>query len=166
MACSNCGAKIAREWLFCPFCGFEIRKSGGLLDSIDKVVRSVMKGISGGVLSDSIDGNKFTIKIDTFPSEEASSKRVQDERVIKLPSNLIEPEVVSKRFSDFIEFSISLPGVKSLSEVNVKVLSESLELRAATRDNGYFKIIKIPFGYRIINKSLRDESLMMRLGAK
>jgi len=172
MKCNKCRNKLAREWRFCPYCGLRIERVNSFLESFEQIFKSLFSGQRGQKFSQ--PKNKFTIRIKTGDKEQVISNIKPKSQVrisakpkpIKMPKELIEPEANVKRRGDELEITIELPGVKSLSDVNLMNLGESLELRAVKDDKGYFKIISVPAGYRIINKSLNDEILSVRLAQK
>ena len=54
-----------------------------------------------------------------------------------------EPITSVKRFSDKVIYEISLPGVESQKELSITKLENSIEVRAKSKNNSYFKVIPI-----------------------
>lgn len=148
MICPQCHKKQASKWRYCPYCGLKIKR-GGLLNRIVKQLFGPSK----------TRGKSFTIKIKSGGKKRQRVKR----RVLKLPEELEEPEVTVKKRGDGLEILIELPGINSLKNVNLMHLGESLEIRAVKDDKGYFKIISVPENYRIINKSINDGVLAVKM---
>lgn len=83
--------------------------------------------------------------------------------MLKLPDKPKEPEVTIRKRVDGLELLIELPGINSLKNINLMHLGESLEIRAVKDDKGYFKIISVPEDYKIINKSINNEVLAVKM---
>ena len=141
-----------------------------MFDGIERVIKSLFSG-QRGLQFNPLKGTKFTIRIRDGKNERVisnikpkSSVRIQSRpKNIKMPSELIEPEAEVKRLGDELEIIIELPGVKSLGNINISRLGESIEVKAISKNKGYFKIISIPSNYRITGKSIKNEVLTVRL---
>jgi HSP20 family molecular chaperone IbpA len=156
MNCSKCKRRLAREWSYCPFCGLEIKKNS-LLDGLDDVFKSVFKNFSRMFSGQQVKGKRVKIRFSD------GTQAVAKPRVLKMPKEILEPKVETKRIGDELEISVELPGVKSLNNITLTKLGESLELRAVNNKKGYFKIISVPKESRIINKVLDKETLLVRV---
>jgi len=86
----------------------------------------------------------------------SSSKQ---DKISRLPRR--EPETRVRRLTDKIIYEISLPGVRSLNNVSVNKLENSMEIKAITKDTAYFKLI--PVGLPLKKYSLKDEKLILEL---
>ena len=83
------------------------------------------------------------------------------EKFSKLPRK--EPATDIRRLSDKVIYEIDLPGVKSLKDVSIIKLENSIEIKAVAKDKAYFKLI--PINLPIINKKLSQEKLVLEFGA-
>ncbi len=147
MRCVKCGKQLRNEWNYCPFCGVRVERNA-LLNAVNKVIKGFFK-----------DG-RFTIKLRVG----GSPQRIQ-QQVIKLPDNVVEPESTISEVGDGLIISFKLPGVKSMNNISIRIIGESLEVRAVAGSTGYFKIIGLPGHYRIINKEFGSDTLKVRLSA-
>jgi HSP20 family molecular chaperone IbpA len=80
------------------------------------------------------------------------------EKMMKLKK--IEPETKIRRFSDTVIYEIKIPGVKSLSDISIVQLENSIEVKAVGEEIGYLKIIPINLpikGYELENEVLEIE---------
>lgn len=87
-----------------------------------------------------------------------SKPEISDEearRISKLPKKEAETQV--RRLSNKIIYEIKLPGVKSLKEVVINKLENSVEIKAFSEKTAYFKLL--PINLPIINYKLKDSSL-------
>ncbi len=147
MRCVKCGKQLRNEWNYCPFCGVRVERNV-LLNAVNKVIKGFFK-----------DG-RFTIKLRVGGSPQRSQQQV-----IKLPSNVVEPESTISDVGDELIISLKLPGVKSMNNISIRIIGESLEVRAVAGGTGYFKIIGLPGHYHIINKEFSNNTLKVRLSA-
>jgi len=83
-------------------------------------------------------------------------------KMSKLPRQ--EPSTHIKRFSDRLVYEIDLPGVKSLKDISIISLENSIEIKAVGKDKAYFKLI--PLSFPIIGKKLEKEKLVLELENK
>jgi hypothetical protein len=81
------------------------------------------------------------------------------EKLAKLPRE--EPETKVRRLTDKIIYEIHLPGVKSLKNITVNKLENSIEIKAISKDRAYFKLI--PIALPLIRYYLKKESLFLEL---
>lgn len=81
------------------------------------------------------------------------------EKLAKLPRE--EPETKVRRLTDKIIYDIHLPGVKSLKNITVNKLENSIEIKAISKDRAYFKLI--PISLPLVRYYLRNESLFLEL---
>jgi len=173
MNCTNCRAKLAKDWSYCPYCGKEVVREHGLFEGIERLLKGLFAG-QHGLQFNPLKNSRFTIKIKSGDKEQVISnikpksqvKILTKPRLLKMPNKLIEPEASVKRVGSELEITIELPGVKSLNDISISQMGESIEVRAVSHDKGYFKILSVPNNYQIINKSISNEVLLMRLMAK
>jgi len=75
-----------------------------------------------------------------------------------------EPITNIRRFSDKILYEIDLPGVKSLKDISIIKLENSIEIKAISKDKAYSKIISINFP--IIDYEFLKGKLVLGFGVK
>jgi len=78
----------------------------------------------------------------------------------KLPKN--EPKTNIRRLSNKVIYEIDMPEVKSIKDVSIIKLENSIEIKAISKDKSYFKLI--PLNLPIINYSLSEGKLTLELG--
>lgn len=81
------------------------------------------------------------------------------EKVSKLPKE--NPSTNIRRLSDKIIYELDVPGVKSIKDVSIVPLENSIEIKAISKDKLYSKLI--PINFPIINYSLNSEKLILEL---
>lgn len=222
--CTNCGKRIGKDFDFCPYCGYVVKKErGGLLDNIEELyapeemgmsdieqltrdigkslgfdfidrfpfnhivkklgkdIEKQFKDIDKEIAMKKIKGKEevtrkngteirktsfpggFSIQIriggavpehilpePTFPRKQLPAKQflIYPEKLSKKHGKLAtlprrEPETKVRRLTDKIVYEISMPGVKSIKDVTVNKLENSIEIKAVTKDMAYFKLIPI-----------------------
>src|SRR3989339_331280 len=80
------------------------------------------------------------------------------EKMMKLKK--VDPETKIRRFSDTVIYEIKIPGVKSLNDISIIQLENSIEVKAVGDEIGYLKIIPINLpirGYELENEVLEIE---------
>ncbi len=75
-----------------------------------------------------------------------------------------EPETKVRRLADRIIFEISMPGVKSIEDVSIRNLENSIEIKAIAKGKAYYKIISV--GLPIIDYYLDQDILVLELESK
>lgn len=91
---------------------------------------------------------------------ELSEKNLK--RLSQLPKE--EPLTKIKRLSDRVIYEIDIPGVKSIGDISIIPLENSIEIKAIGKDKAYFKLI--PLNYPIIDKKLSNGKLVLELDNK
>ncbi len=81
---------------------------------------------------------------------------------LKLPQE--EPMTKIRRLSNKVVYEIELPGVKSLKNVSIMQLENSIEIKAVSSEKSYKKIIAIDFPIKKFK--LQKEKLILELGVK
>ena len=76
----------------------------------------------------------------------------------------IEPNTNVKRFSDKVVYEVDVPGVKSISDVSIVRLENSIEIKAISKDQAYFKVLSV--NLPIIAYELLNKKLILELGIK
>jgi HSP20 family molecular chaperone IbpA len=95
------------------------------------------------------------IKTNTFTKEKI--KQFTD-----LPRE--EPLTNIRRLSNKVVYEIEMPGVKSIKDISIIKLENSIEIKAVSKDKAYAKII--PINLPIKNYNLSDGKLILELGIK
>jgi HSP20 family molecular chaperone IbpA len=72
-----------------------------------------------------------------------------------------EPETCVKRIGDKILAEVKLPGVKSEKDIEVRVLENSIEVKAIAGDKAYFKILTKPPNTNIAKQVFRNGILTL-----
>lgn len=75
---------------------------------------------------------------------------------------LKEPKTNLRRLSDKIIYEIYVPGVKKIENISIVRAGNSVEVKAISDKNAYFKII--PFGMDILKYDLNNETIILELG--
>ncbi len=75
-----------------------------------------------------------------------------------------EPSTNIRRLSDKVVYEINLQGVKSINDISIIKLENSIEIKAVAKDKSYFKLITI--NLPIINYNLSDGKLILEFGVK
>ena len=83
----------------------------------------------------------------------------EQERIARLPRE--EPETKIRRLTDKIIYEVYIPGVKSLKDVTVNRLENSIEIKAISQDRAYFKLI--PVSLHLKRYYLKEEKLILEL---
>lgn len=205
--CSRCKSKISRNFDFCPYCGWNVKKRGeGLLDEIDdmkgmfsglnlnvkdinclfeqmkkEVLRednrekeriapkTISSGFSITITSGKGKNPMIDIKTHGMPSQKITRNEVKEivqnipeenvEKISKLPK--VEPKSKVRRLSDKIVYEIDMPGVISLKDIFINKLSNSIEIKALSKNKNYSKII--PVSLPIKKYYLSDGKLILEL---
>jgi len=75
-----------------------------------------------------------------------------------------EPKTNIRRLSDKMIYEIEMPGVKSLEDVSIIRLENSIEIKAISKSKAYSKII--PLNLPITNYDLSEGKLVLELAIK
>jgi len=133
----------------------------------------------GGVsISIHTSGNKPPeIKISSFgnlPEFKEKEKQIKTKvKELKLPMSdpkkfaglpKEEPKTNIRRFSNKIVYEINMPSVKSIKDVSIIQLENSIEIKALAKNKVYYKII--PINLPVKNYNLSKEKLVLELEAK
>lgn len=84
------------------------------------------------------------------------------EKVKNLPRR--EPETNIRRLSDNIIYEIFLPGVKGLSDINVAVLEDGIEVKAIAKKEVFIKSIDVSLPLK--DYDFQSETLILELESK
>jgi ribosomal protein L37E len=103
-------------------------------------------------------------------AKKPSSKRIIEKKGKSLEKTKVarfaklektEPETKVRRLTDRIVYEISVPGVKSVKDVAIIRLENSIEIKALAKDKAYFKLI--PISLPIKDYTIEDERLIIEL---
>jgi hypothetical protein len=161
--CKNCGERAGKEWKFCPFCGNELIEGDFFSD-----VKRVFEGF-GINTKRSPEKKGFTIRIKTgkgpvikFKTGKGAAQEMIS-KFMRMPENPIEPKTEVSKFLNEMKINVQLPGVKKLNNVLIKRVGESIEIRALSKNKGYFKVLHVPSEFILESKKLNKGTLELRL---
>jgi HSP20 family molecular chaperone IbpA len=132
----------------------------------------------GGIsISISTSGNRPPeIKVTSFGNtpgfKEAERQTASKAKAIKLPSSdgkkfsgipKKEPETTIRRLSNKVVYEINMPGVKSMEDISIIQLENSIEIKAFAKDKVFHKII--PINLPISDYNLSKGKLVLELDA-
>ncbi len=116
-----------------------------------------------------INGKEIDLKNMNKPEQIQRKKRILDDfskeglkKFSELPKK--EPKTNVKRLSNIIIYEINMPGVKSIKDISVVKLENSIEIKAVAKDKAYFKLI--PVNLSIVDYELDKGKLILELEAK
>ncbi len=95
-----------------------------------------------------------------LPSVNFSSEK--QKKFSNLPKE--EPEIKIQRIGNRLTYQINMPGVKSLDDISILRLENSIEIKALAPKKAYKRILQISLP--IINYSLEGKNLVLELEAK
>jgi len=81
----------------------------------------------------------------------------------KPPKITEEPETKVERIGNKQLISIKIPDVKSLEDIDIRKLEQSLEVKAFAGDKAYFKLLPIKPNVQILDKSFKKGTLKIEL---
>lgn len=183
MKCWNCSNEMDKSWTYCPSCGEQKKtffrnpfKGFGdkfFMKSVDRMFKQVFDSIDDDFMTG--DSKSFTIKMSNLDGEpdikiydstkpvsepKSEAKKVVD-RVLK---NVEEPDARVKSEGNSLFLELKIPSIKSINDVEITRLGESVEIRAFGKDKSYFKVLNAPASSKVLKKELRDGSLFVELG--
>jgi hypothetical protein len=77
-----------------------------------------------------------------------------------------EPKARVERTRDRIILRVSLPDVASASDVSIRKLRSSIEVKAYGENKLYFKLFPIPRGARLLSKRMVEKEYIIELSAE
>ena len=72
-----------------------------------------------------------------------------------------EPKTSIRRFSKKVVYEIEMEGVKTIEDISLTKLENSIEIRAIAKDKAYFKLL--PINLPISNYTFSEEKLILEL---
>lgn len=103
---------------------------------------------------------KIKKQIKEIPSKNLSQKNLK--RISKLPKK--EPQTNIRRLGDKVIYEINMPGVKSIKDISIIRLENSIEIKALTKNKAYIKLI--PINLPISDYKLSKGKLVLELEAR
>ncbi len=103
---------------------------------------------------------KIKKHIKEIPSKSLPQKSLK--KISKLPKE--EPQTNIRRLADKVIYEIDIPGVKSIKDVSIIKLENSIEIKAFTKDKAYIKLI--PINLPISDYKLSKGKLVLELETK
>jgi len=97
--------------------------------------------------------------------EEKAAEELQEEilKDRKPPKVTEEPKTIVNKIDKNLEFRISVPGVKSEDDINVRQIQDSIEVRGYVDDKAYFTLFSTPPGSKIHSKRLENEVIIIEV---
>jgi len=192
--CSNCGTHLKKasqeDWGMLGKNDFQEQDplSNSLLDGFtgnmfNKMIGSAMKMLEKEMKKEMsrenmqpktnvrlmINGKEIDLKNVNQPKKIEKKEKLLDDfskkslkRFSELPKK--EPKTNVKRFSNTVIYEINIPGVKSLEDLSIVKLENSIEIKAVAKDKAYFKLI--PVNLPILDYELERGKLILELEAK
>ena len=149
---------VEKEWSFCPQCGRPLRTQGinisGLNIDVTKMVNELIPQVLNGVFNGSIFTDK---RQEGQQSHESSSRQSFSAKEV------IEPEDLISKHGDTVIHAISLPGVRTKNDIDIRKMENSIEVRAKNGDKLYLKIVRRDKKQSIISEEFANENLVLVL---
>ena len=178
--CKSCSSKTDKDWVFCPNCGNTLKevKNKDIFQEVDKefqqidkmiemkipkfLVRSPMKakGVSIIITSDNVSAPK--INVQTFGEQKPVQHHHHEQRPVRVAKTTEEPETKIQKTQSKQIITVNLPDVKNLEDIEMKQLSQSIEIKAFAGDKAYFKLIPIPSN-AMVNNEFKDGILKIEV---
>ena len=186
--CEYCGKKVKKEFRFCPYCGRRLRRGSGIFDYIHKKLKILDRFFDeefefpefdnwkgGGIFVKIESGREPKIEIRTsgeYKKLEPEIRRrigikpkieeVESERKVRKIKKVEEPKTEVEDLGNKKIIKISLPGVKDEKDLEIKKLSQSIEIKGFAKDKTYFTLIPIPKNCTI-SKKFKDGTLKIEI---
>ncbi|MCS7123613.1 MAG: zinc-ribbon domain-containing protein [Candidatus Aenigmarchaeota archaeon] len=180
--CPFCGNYLREEIIEEPFFSYFGKTFEEIKKEFDKMFEFKLPKIdvdfpsfSGiRVTITSKSGEKPKIDVKTYGNYKKYEPEIKKRLGIKIPVEEVESEEKEAKITEEVPFQIrregrkkiiemNLPGVKELKDVKIKKLSQSIEVRAYSKDKAYFNLIPIEDGEEIVNTELKNEKLTIYL---
>lgn len=106
------------------------------------------------------ENNKKRQEIKEMPLNTLPHEKLK--KISSLPKQ--EPATKIRRLSDKVIYEIQMPEVKSVKDISIIKLENSIEIKALAEDKAYFKLI--PINLPILNYELSKGKLVLELSVK
>lgn len=178
--CPFCGSflKSSIAMKFPAFTGLE-----DLLKDIDTEFRKMedafkcvwpenktIEPLKGGGLSirvSSEEDREPKINVQTFGDYRDKAVEVEERLGVKRerapPKVTKEPKTMIEHDGGKLILRAELPGVNSVREIDIKRMSESIEIRAYADDMAYFTLFCVPPNSKILSKRLENEEFIIEV---
>ncbi len=183
--CPNCGINLKKGKVQ------ENKKNWGMLGKEDKIEQQeILPGMSGGMLGKMLQGAmkmlekemQKDMKKDNFQNQNFKlmingkeiglnqNQKEEPQKIKKLPSNTLkdfskypkhEPQTNIKRIENKLVYELNIPEIKSLKDISIQKLENSIEIKAISKNKAYKKII--PFNLPILNYELSKDKLVLEM---
>lgn len=175
--CDSCKEKISHEWNYCPNCGISLRENNDILRTVEKDFKKTDKIFNTKIPKFLVrhplqsKGISITITSDNFsqPKIEVRTSRdfkIHEDKHVKkpprIPKETKEPETKVERIANKQVITLNLPDVKSLDDIEIKKLHQSIEVKAFAGDKAYFKLIPIP-SHALVNREFKNGVLRLEV---
>jgi hypothetical protein len=118
-----------------------------------------------------INGKRIDPKNIQVTSKKIERKNKEIQK-IELPSRIFKnfsklpqenPKTSVRRLADKIIYELEIPGVKSIEDISISKIGNSIEIKAISKEKAYFKSINISLP--ITKYNLEEEKLILELEA-
>lgn len=146
--------------MYCPFCGNGLREQTKMEQNEIKPKFVINpRGMSITITSDNISPPK----IDVRPyGENRHHHHVVEQKPAREVKTTEEPKTKIQRIKNKQIITMDIPDVKSLDDIEVKQLQQSIEIKAYAGDKAYFKLIPIPSN-ATVNNEFKDGILKIEV---
>ncbi|MBI2542575.1 MAG: zinc ribbon domain-containing protein [Candidatus Aenigmarchaeota archaeon] len=175
--CRNCDNEVKSDWMYCSNCGIDLTEKKHIHSEIDKDFRRIDKLFDGRepkfILKPSLKSKGISItitsdnmtppKIEVMSSGEFKRKsQIEEPKPVRIPKVTEEPHTKIERKHDKQIITVDMPDVKSLDDIELKQLHQSIEIKAFAGDKAYFKLIPIPMN-ATVNNEFKDGVLKIEV---
>ena len=115
-----------------------------------------------GNIDPNVIKSKIPIEINV-PKSAPIEEDIPQKDAVKVAKEYTEPTAETRWVDDELQVAINLPEITQQSDIQVTQLEESIEIRAVSGKKGYFKIIQIPQGAKIVSEEFVPEKLILRI---
>ncbi len=93
------------------------------------------------------------------PAPGSQGPEAKPRKELPTPKTTEEPKTEVRRVDSKVMVDMELPGVKSLEDIRINEMQESVEVRAVAGERGFFKILTKPGQFRLSGKSFKAGKL-------
>ncbi len=154
--CKLCKKPVKEEFHFCPYCGEYLRSDEEFFSELDKLIEQEFSKL------EKLFGMPIP-RIKIYPKTVKTKKNEVQEKQEFIPKQVEEPQVEEIESNGEKIIRIKLPGVKEESNIEIKKLEESIEIRAKCGDKMYFKIIPVS-PRKLYKTDFENEELVLLVG--
>lgn len=153
--------------MFCPYCGHKIVRGffSELFEDLDKLFKGDEK-----IRTVKFPPGRITVRISgphrIRPLKKIPVKATPIQKTVQrteFPEKIVEPESNITRKTGKLYYEIKLPTVKSIQDIFLNILEESIEIKAIGKGVTYFKVIPIPENSEVVNKEFKNGKLILTL---